>query len=287
MLVGLTIAWLLAALGLTETDTVLLGSWLAGLGLMGGWQQVVTSDVAGGLEWSTWAAGAPLLITGFGGRKWWRHLIRRMRVGLAGVAGAALGAGGAAAVLVTLSQRTLTTTNEAGRVDVSEGLTWWWTGGPRPGTVTGAVALAVLVGLVTTVAGRPVVARGPSRGVRRCRRPGVADHADRRGGRRVRFRAQRLWATALAVLYPLLGSATLLAVGGAPRRGRAHAVTPEPYVLSTWSSGLLVGTRGRAWVRTCFSKPSSGWCCGCAGTVGRWLPGSPRRRPWPPSSPGR
>ena len=62
-LAGVAIAWLLAALGLTETDTLRLGSWLAGLGLLGGWRQTVTSDVAGGLEWSTWAAGAPLLIT--------------------------------------------------------------------------------------------------------------------------------------------------------------------------------------------------------------------------------
>ena len=57
-------------------------------------------------------------------------------------------------LLVALSQRTLTTTNEAGTVDVTEGLTWWWTGGLRPGTVTGAAALAVLVGLVSTVGAR-------------------------------------------------------------------------------------------------------------------------------------
>ena len=150
VLVGVAIAWLLAALGLTETDTLRLGSWLAGLGLLGGWRQTVTSDVAGGLEWSTWAAGAPLLITGAAAVVLAVPL-RRMRVGLAGVAGAGLGAGGAAAALVALSQRTLTTTNEAGTVDVTEGLTWWWTGGLRPGTVTGAAALAVLVGLVSTV----------------------------------------------------------------------------------------------------------------------------------------
>ena len=241
VLVGLAIAGLLAALGLTETDTVLLGSWLAGLGLMGGWQQVVTSDVAGGLEWSTWAAGAPLLITGAAAAVV-ASLIRRMRVGLPGVAGAALGAGGAAAVLVTLSQRTLTTANEAGRVDVSEGLTWWWTGGLRPGTVTGAVALAVLVGLVTTVGARWW-----------------------RGGRAVAYgvvvvpgmlitliaAAGAVWLTsstavgaALAVLYPLLGSAVLLAVGGAPGEGGLTRITPEPYVLSTWSSGLLVALGG-------------------------------------------
>ena len=237
VLVGVAIAWLLAALGLTETDTVLLGSWLAGLGLLGGWQQLVTSDVAGGLEWSTWAAGAPLLVTGAAAAVV-ASLIRRMRVGLPGIAGAALGTGGAAAALVALSQRTLSTANEAGRVDVSEGLTWWWTGGLRPGTVTGAVALVVLVGLVDTVGARWW-----------------------RGGRAVAYgvvvvpgllitlavAAGAVWLTssaavgvAVAVLYPLLGSAVLLAAGGAPGEGGLTRITPEPYVLSTWSSGLFV-----------------------------------------------
>ena len=183
VLVGAAIASLLAALGLTETDTLRLGSWLAGLGLLGGWRQTVTSDVAGGLEWSTWAAGAPLLITGAAAVVV-ALLIRRMRLGLAGVAGAGLGAGGAAAALVALSQRTLTTTNEAGTVDVTEGLTWWWTGGLRPGTVTGAAVLAILVGLVSTVGatwwrGGRAVAYGL------VVIPGAADHADRRGRRRV------------------------------------------------------------------------------------------------------
>ena len=243
VLVGVAIAWLLAALGLTETDTLLLGSWLAGLGLLGGWRQTVTSDVAGGLEWSTWAAGAPLLITGAAAVVLAVPL-RRMSVGLAGVTGAGLGAGGAAAALVALSQRTLTTTNEAGTVDVTEGLTWWWTGGLRPGTVTGAAALAFLVGLVSTVGATWW-----------------------RGGRAVAYglvvvpgllitmiaAAGAGWLTsstavgvALAVLYPLLGSAVLLAAGGAPGEGGLTRITPEPYALSTWSSGLLIGLGGVA-----------------------------------------
>ena len=37
----------------------------------------------------------------------------------------------------------------------------------------------------------------------------------------------------------------LLAVGGAPGEGGLTRITPEPYVLSTWSSGLLVGLGAR------------------------------------------
>ena len=52
--------------------------------------------------------------------------------------------------MVAVSQRTLSTTNDAGTVDVVEGLTWWWTAGLRPGTVTGAVLLIVGVGFVAS-----------------------------------------------------------------------------------------------------------------------------------------
>ena len=241
VVVGVAIAWLLAALGLTGTETVLLGSWLAGLGLLGGWQQVVTSDVAGGLEWSTWAAGAPLLITGAAAAVV-ASLIRRMRVGHLGVAGAGLGAGGAAAVLVAASQRTLTTTNEAGRVDVSEGLTWWWTGGLRPGTVTGAVALAVLVGLVSTVGARWWrEGRAVACGVVVV--PGLLITLAAAAGA-VWLTSSAAVGVALAVLYPMLGSAVLLAAGGAPGEGGLTRITPEPYVVSTWSSGLVVALGG-------------------------------------------
>jgi hypothetical protein len=241
VLVGVAIAWLLAALGLTETESLRLGSWLAGLGLLGGWRQTVTSDVAGGLEWSTWAAGAPLLITGAAAVVI-ATLLRRLRVGLPGVAGAGLGAGGAAAVLVTLSQRTLTTTNEAGTVDVAEGLTWWWTGGLRPGTVTGAVALAVLVGVVATV-GTTWWRTGRAVAYGVVVVPGVLITLIAAAGA-VWLTSSTAAGVALAVLYPLLGSAVLLAAGGAPGEGGLTRITPEPYVLSTWSSGLLVALGG-------------------------------------------
>ncbi len=243
VLVGVAIAWLLGTLGLTDTDTLRLGCWLAGLGLLGGWRQAVTSDVAGGVEWSTWAAGAPLLITGAAALVV-ALLARRMAVGPPGVAGMGVGAGGTAAVLVVLSQRTVSTTNEAGTVDVTEGLTWWWTGGLRPGTVTGAAALVVLVALVSTVGARWWRGgRAVAQGVVIV--PGLVITAIAAAG--------AAWLTsspsvgvALAVLYPLLGSAVLLAVGGAPGEGGLTRITPEPTVVSTWSSGPLVGLGGLA-----------------------------------------
>ena len=241
--VGLAIAGLLAGLGLTETELLLLGPWLAGLGLVGGWQQTVTSEVAGGLEWSTWAAGAPLLVTGAAGGVV-AHLSGRLRLGPSGIIGAALGAGGSAGVLVAVSQRTQTTTNGAGTVDVTEGLTWWWTGGLRPGTVTGAVALVLTVGVVRTAGARWWRAgRAVAYGVIVI--PGLMIT--------VVLGAAAAWLTsstpvgvALAVLYPLLGSAALLGLGGAPGAGGLTRVTPEPYSLSTWSSGPLVAIGGVA-----------------------------------------
>jgi hypothetical protein len=243
VLMGVAIAWLLATLGLTGTDTLRLGCWLAGLGLLGGWRQTVTSDVAGGVQWSTWAAGAPLLITGAAGLVV-ALLARRMAVGLPGVAGMGVGSGGGAAALVVLSQRTLSTTNEAGTVDVTEGLTWWWTGGLRPGTVTGAAALAILVALVSSVgAGWWRSGRAVAHGVVIV--PGLVITVIAAAGA-VWLTSSPSVGVALAVLYPLLGSAVLLAVGGAPGEGGLTRITPEPTVLSTWSSGPVVGLGGLA-----------------------------------------
>lgn len=240
---GFLIAWVLGRLGLTRTDVPLLGPWLAGLGLLGGWRQTVTSDVAGGLEWSTWAAGAPLLITGAAAAAM-ASLTRRTHMGLTGVAGAALGAAAAAGVVVAVSQRTLTTTNDAGTVDVAEGLTWWWTSGLRPGTVTGAVLLVVAVGLVASRGehwwrGGRAVAHGTVVA------PGLVITLGLAAG--------AAWLTssppagvALAVLYPLLGSAALLSLGGSPGEAGLTRITPEPYTLSTWASGPVVALGGIA-----------------------------------------
>lgn len=234
--VGAGIAWLLAALGLTDTGTWVLGPWLAGLGLLGGWQQTVTTDVAGGLQWASWAAGAPLLVTGAAATVV-AVLTRRLRLGLAGGAGAVVGAGVGAAALVALSHRTLTTTNGAGTVDVAEGLTWWWTGGLRPGTVTGSMALVLGVALVSTLGDRWWRAgRGVAYAV--IVAPGVLVTLVAAAGA-AWLTSSTAAGVALAVLYPLLGSAAMLGLGGAPAEGGLTRITPEPFALSTWSSGWL------------------------------------------------
>jgi hypothetical protein len=48
----------------------------------------------------------------------------------------------------------------------------------------------------------------------------------------------------LAVLYPLLGSAALFSLGGSPGQAGLTRITPEPYTLSTWSSGPVVALGG-------------------------------------------
>jgi len=243
VVLGFLIAWLLGLLGLTETDIELLGPWLAGLGMLGGWRQTVTSDVAGGLEWSTWAAGAPLLITAAAAAVM-AGLTRRTHMGLTGVAGAGIGAGAAAAVVVAVSQRTLSTVNEAGTVEVAEGLTWWWTAGLRPGTITGAVLLVVLVG---AAAGRGEHRWRDGRAVAHGTVvvPGLLITLVAAAG--------AIWLTsspsvgvALAVLYPLLGSTALLSLGGAPGEAGLTRITPEPYSLSSWASGPVIALGGIA-----------------------------------------
>ena len=241
--VGVGIAWLVAALGLTDTATLRLGAWLAGLGLLGGWHQSVSSDVAGGLQWATWVAGAPLLVT-TAAALLSAALTRRLRLGLPGVAAAAVGAGAAAVGLVALSQRTLTTTNDAGTVQVTEGLTWWWTGGLRPGTVTGAAGLVLVVGLVSTV-GAPWWRQGRAVAWGVVVVPGVLVT--------VAAAAGAAWLTSstpvgviLAVLYPLLGTVILLGIGGAPAELGLTRVTPDPYAISTWSRGPVVAIGGVA-----------------------------------------
>ena len=58
VVMGVLIALGLAELGLTDTAWLTLGPWLAGAGLLGAWQQEVSTELAGGLEWTTTASGA-------------------------------------------------------------------------------------------------------------------------------------------------------------------------------------------------------------------------------------
>ena len=64
----------------------------------------MTSDVAGGLEWATWVAGAPLLIT-VAAAAARAALTRRLHLGPQELAAAVVGAGAASAVLVAVTQR--------------------------------------------------------------------------------------------------------------------------------------------------------------------------------------
>lgn len=241
VVVGVALAGLLAWLGLTETPVRVLGPWLAGLGLLGGWRQEVTSDVAGGIDWSTWAAGAPLLVTVAAVGVVGAAARRGTLDGVGGLA-AVLGAASASAVLVATSVASTTTTNDAGSVTRTEGLTLWWTGGTRPGTVTGCVLLvgaAVLVG----TRGRRWWAGGRAVALGLLVWPGLALS--------LALSAAVIWLTsspsvgvALAALYPLLGTAALLALGGAPAQVGLTRISPQPYELSTWSAGPLAVAGG-------------------------------------------
>ena len=137
VVMGVLIALGLSELGLTDTAWLSLGPWLAGVGLLGAWEQQVTTELAGGLEWATTAAGAPLLVT------WVAALyiaLRAKRGTWIHALPAALGAGVGAALLVAATRTSSTASNEAGSVTTSEGLTWLWSV-DRPGTVIGAAAL--------------------------------------------------------------------------------------------------------------------------------------------------
>lgn len=242
-LAGLGLAGLLGALGLTDTPARVLGPWLAGLGLLGGWRQDVSSDVAGGLTWSTWAAGAPLLVTGAAGLTA-SVVVRRARLGVPGVVVAVLASAATAALLTALSEQSATVTNAAGSVTTSMGLTWWWTAGLRPGTVTGAALLVAGVALVQSV-GRRWWDAGRALALGLLVWPGLLIT--------LALAAGAVWLTstpavgvALAALHPLLGTAVLLALAGAPAQLGLTRISPEPYVLSTWSAGPLVVVGGLA-----------------------------------------
>jgi hypothetical protein len=234
---GVALAGLLAVLGLTDTSPWALGPWLAGLGLLGGWRQDVTADVAGGIGWSTWAAGAPLLVT-ITVAVLVALLVRRLGLEPVGVLVAAAAAGAAAALLVAVSTRTTTTTSDAGTVEAVHGLTWWWTGGVRPGTVVGALLLVATVGLVHVVGRRWWDGgRGVAYGLLVV--PGVLLTVAAAAGAWW-LTSSTAVAVSLAALYPLLGTVLLLSLGGAPAQLGLTRITPEPVVLATWSTSPLV-----------------------------------------------
>ncbi|MEZ5184791.1 MAG: hypothetical protein R2720_03515 [Candidatus Nanopelagicales bacterium] len=238
VVVGAMMAYALEYMGLTVTGFLTLGPWLAGVGLLGGWQQVVVSDVAGGIGWTTSAAGAPLLVTG----AVVVFVAWRARGGSPLLAlPAALGAAAGAALLVALSSTGATTANAAGSVTTTEGLTWWWEDG-HLGTVTGAAVLIAATWLLNTVglrwwrSGRGValsllVALGL-----------VLTAAAVAGA--IYLTSSTSVGLALALLYPLIGTLVLFGVAGVPVEAGLTRLSVEPYLLSTWGDSLLYGIGG-------------------------------------------
>lgn len=240
---GLLLAAALHLLGVVDTSPWTVGPWLAGAGLLGGWHQEVTADVAGGLAWSTWASGAPLLatvvavwVTG--------SLVRRLRLPVASVPVAMVAAGVSAYVLVLASDRTTRTVDEAGTVTVQESLTTWWTGAWHPGTITGAALLVGVTGLVATI-GSTWWRAGRAVAFGLLVVPGVLITLAAAAGVWWLTSSASL-ASAVVLLAPLLGTTLLMAAGGAPADVGLTRVSPEPYDLSTWTTGWLAVLAGVA-----------------------------------------
>ena len=238
VVMGVLIALGLTELGLTDTPWLTLGPWLAGAGLLGAWQQEVSTELAGGLEWATTASGAPLLVT------WVAALyiaLRAKRSTWVQALPAAVGAAAAAALLVAATRTSSTVSNDAGSVTTSEGLTWLWSG-DRPGTVIGAAALVAVVWLLQTAAlrwwrsGRGV-AWSLLLGL------GIVLTAAVAGG--LYYLTSSL-AVGLAVglLYPLAGTLALFGIAGAPVEVSLTRLTPESLSLMTWSESLVYGIGG-------------------------------------------
>lgn len=240
VVIGALMAYGLTYLRLTDTEFLRLGPWLAGVGLLGGWQQVVSSDVAGGIGWTTFAAGVPLLVTG--------AVIAPVALRARGKSAlfalpAALGGAGGAALLVVASSTSATVSNAAGSVTTTETLTWFWEG-DHLGTVTGAAALIGGVWLLNTVglrwwrSGRGV-ALGLLLGL------GLVLTAAAAAGA-MYLTSSTAVGLALALLYPLIGVLVLFGLAGVPVEAGLTRLSMEPYQVSTWGESILYGLAGVA-----------------------------------------
>jgi hypothetical protein len=226
-LVGLGIAFGLGFVGLTDTPWWRLGPWLAGMGLGGTWQQDINSTVGAG--WTVTASGVPLLVTGvvalfvaLRSRQW--H----------GAAFAAAGAAGAAAVLVLVSRESFTTTNAAGSVTTTQGLTWW--------TALGAAVLVAVVWLLHTV-GRSWWRSGRAVAMGLLVWLGAVLTAGVCAGL-IYLTSSTAVGAAAALLYPLAGTLLLFGAGGAPVTASLTRLTPEPLVVATWDEDVLYAVGG-------------------------------------------
>ncbi len=238
VLVGSAIAYGVGYVGLTDTGFLRLGPWLAGLGLLGGWRQEVASDVAGGIGWTTFAYGVPLLVTGFVALfVAWRA--RRSKAWTA--APAALGAAAGGALLVAAGTTEVTESNAAGSVTTTQGLTWLWDGG-HLGAVTGAAILVAAVWLINTVglrwwrSGRGV-ALSLLVGLGMLLTAAVVAGV-------VYLTSSTAVGVAVALFYPLAGTLVLFGAAGVPADVALTRLSAQPYALSSWDQGLVYGVGG-------------------------------------------
>ena len=238
VVIGAAIAYGVGYVGLTDTGFLRLGSWLAGLGLLGTWRQEVASDVAGGIGWTTFAYGVPLLVTGFVALfVAWRA--RRSKAWTA--VPAALGAAAGGALLVAASTTQVTESNAAGSVTTTQGLTWLWDGG-HLGTVTGAAILVAAVWLINTVglrwwrSGRGV-ALSLLVGLGLLLTAAVVAGV-------VYLTSSTAVGVAVALFYPLAGTLLLFGAAGVPAEVALTRLSAQPYALSSWDQGLVYGFGG-------------------------------------------
>ena len=237
---GTGMAYALARLGLTESTLWPLGGWLGGAGLLGGWRQEVTSNVAGGIEWVTYAWGVPLLVTGV---VVVYTALRARHSPAWGAVPALAGAAAGGALLVAGSTATDTVSNSAGSVTTTESLTWVWDG-QRPGAVTGAAVLVAVVWLLNT-AGLRWWRSGRGVALSLLLGTGLTLTAAAAAGA-VYLTSSTAVGIGLALLYPVLGSLLLVSVSGAPAQAGLTRLTPEPVDLSTFGEGLVYGIGGVA-----------------------------------------
>lgn len=229
VLVGLGIAFGLGFVGLTDTSWWQLGPWLAGTGLLGTWQQDVTSSVGAG--WTLTASGVPLLVTGAVALY---IAIRAKRGTWLGAPFGAAGAAVASAVVVQVTQDSSTVTNAAGSVTVTQGLTWWVPAGAA--AIVGVVWLLHTVGLPWWRSGRGV-ALGLLVWLGVLLTAGVAAGL-------LYLTSSTSVGVAAALLYPLAGTLVMFGAGGAPVEASLTRLTPESLTVATWDQGVVYTVGG-------------------------------------------
>ena len=236
---GLIVATILRAVQLTDTSLWLLGSWLTGGALLGGWRQEVTSTLGPSFGWTVTTVGAPLLLTVL----FWIVLGMVAQRSPTAAVPAALLAGLGAAVgglaLSLTSHTSETVTNSAGAVKTTEFLPLWWTSGSRPGVVVGAFLLGAVCWFVNAqlrgmwLAVRPYV-------VGLLIIPGLVVAVVAGAG--LGYLVSNWWAIlVIPLLIPMLGVSVLSGAAGAPTSVSLTRITPEPIGIWSWGDSVLAG----------------------------------------------